>query len=129
QFGPSIYSRTPQLQEIINASKVSVFLLDPRQSVRMNETGSVENIRAYAKQQGISISEYELDIQFRCAGSESYIRWIEGAFCLEQQPPATWHHNGEYEVQIFDTPYELEDAIRARSREGHSARLVAGFCW
>jgi hypothetical protein len=129
QFGPSIYSKTPQLQEIINASKVSVFLLDPRQSIRLNETGSINNVRAYAKQQGIPITEYSLDLQFRCAGSESYINWIEGAFALEAQTSAAWHHNGDYEVRLFDSPHDLEQAIRARARQGHAARLVAGFCW
>jgi uncharacterized protein len=117
------------LQEIITASKVSVFLLDPRQSVRLNETGSVNNIRAYAKQKGIPVSEYSLDIQLRCAGSESYIRWVEGAFALEPQSSAAWHHSGDYEVRIFDTPHEIEEAIRTRAQQGHAARLVAGFCW
>jgi DUF2075 family protein len=129
QFGPSIYSKSPQLQEIINASKVSVFLLDPRQSVRLNETGSIDNIRAYATHRGIQVTEYSLDIQFRCAGSESYIRWIEGAFALEPQASAAWQHNGDYDVRIFDSPHVMEDAIRSRAHQGHAARLVAGFCW
>lgn len=129
QFGPSVYSLTPQMVEIINAANVSVFLLDPHQSVRLNETGSVANITAYAKRQGIPVSYYDLDIQFRCAGSEAYVRWVEGAFGLAPLAPATWHHNGDYEVRIVDSPHDLERAIRTRAAQGHSARLVAGFCW
>src|SRR5690606_38469486 len=64
QFGPSIYSNRPQAEEIIDAAKVSVFLLDQAQSVRLNEVGSVWGIEDYALSQGIPVQVYDLDTQF-----------------------------------------------------------------
>lgn len=129
QFGPRIYSRRPQAEEIIDAAKVAVFLLDRQQSVRLNETGSVEGIASYAAARGVPVQIYDLNTQFRCAGSESYVRWVEHALGLGAEGSLAWRRNGEYEVKIFDDPTELERAIRARADDGSSARLVAGFCW
>lgn len=44
QFGPRILSHNPQAEELIRASKVSVFLLDGQQSVRVAEVGSLDHI-------------------------------------------------------------------------------------
>jgi len=129
QFGPRIHSARPQAEEIIDAAKVSVFLLDQQQSVRVTEVGSVWGIKDYAESQGIPVHVYDLDLQFRCAGSESYIRWVEHALGLPAQHSLAWRRNNEYEVRIFDSPADLEQAIRRRAHEGYTARLVAGFCW
>ena len=32
-------------------------------------------------------------------------------------------------MRIFDTPADLEKAIRGKAADGRTARLVAGFCW
>lgn len=129
QFGPSIYSKRPQAEEIVDAAKVSVFLLDQQQGVRMNEVGSVWGIQDYAESQGIPVHIYDLDLQFRCAGSESYIKWVEHALALKPQQSMAWRRNNEYEVRVFDDVADMENAIRDQAAEGNSARLVAGFCW
>ncbi|MFO7965305.1 MAG: DUF2075 domain-containing protein [Desulfobacterales bacterium] len=129
QFGPMIYSDRPQAEEIIDAAKVSVFLLDQHQSVRKNEMGSVSVIKGYAESLGIPVSLYDLDTQFRCAGSESYIRWIEYVLGLSEEPSYAWKRNDEYEVKVFDQVEEMETALRQRRKGGNTARMVAGFCW
>ena len=129
QFGPSIYSKRPQAEEVIDAARVSVFLLDQAQSVRLNEVGSVWGIKDYAESQGIPVEVYELDTQFRCAGSQSYVNWVEYALGLSASNSTAWLRNGEYEVRMCASPREMEAAVRARAVEGSSARMVAGFCW
>lgn len=129
QFGPSIYSRRPQAEEIIDASRVAVFLLDQAQSVRLNEVGSAWGIADYARSKGIPVVTHDLDVQFRCAGSESYVKWVEHALGLREEQSTAWRANGEYDVRIFDTPGALEAAIREKAAAGRTARLVAGFCW
>lgn len=119
----------PQVGEIIDSALVSVFLLDRQQSVRANEVGSVSLIESYARQNGIETSEYDLATQFRCAGSESYIRWVEYALGLSPNRSLAWQRNNEYDVAIFDRVEHLESALRNRIAEGSSARMVAGFCW
>lgn len=129
QFGARMYSSRPQAEEIMDAAKVAVFLLDQQQSVRANEAGSVWAIQNYAESQGIPVSRYDLDTQFRCAGSDSYIRWVEYAFGLASEPSTAWLRNNDYEVRIFTDVAEMEVALRTRRDEVNSARMVAGFCW
>jgi DUF2075 family protein len=40
-----------------------------------------------------------------------------------------WETDQEFDFDIVDSPNELDALIRHRISEGHSARLVAGFCW
>lgn len=129
QFGPRVYSRRPQAEEIIDAARVSVFLLDQQQSVRNNEVGSVFGIQDYAESQGVPVQIYDLNTQFRCSGSESYIRWVEYMFGLPTEPTTAWLKNEEYEVKVFDDVAKMEQALRAKQTEGQSVRMVAGFCW
>ncbi len=124
-----VISDRPQHKDIIDAAQVSVFLLDQRQSVRTNEVGSVEAIRAYAEEQGLPVSYYDLTTQFRCAGSESYLRWVDHALGLSDAGSTAWKRNDEYDVRILDSPEEMEAALARRIDEGNSARMVAGFNW
>jgi hypothetical protein len=122
-------SDRPQVGEIVDAGLVSVFLLDHAQSVRSNEVGSVPLIEAYARDHSIPVSLYDLRTQFRCAGSDSYIRWVEYVLGLSPNRSMAWKTNDEYEVQVFDRVEQMELALQDRITEGASARMVAGFCW
>lgn len=65
-------SNLKQIEELLNVSKVAVFFIDDDQVVRPNEVGSVDYIKDYAQKNNCNILEYELDIQFRCGGSEAF---------------------------------------------------------
>src|SRR3989344_2692122 len=54
----------PQVEELLKVSKVAVFLIDDKQSVRPNEIGSSEYLKEYAKKYNCKIFEYELEAQF-----------------------------------------------------------------
>ena len=73
-----------QIQELLNAAKVSVFFIDDRQVVRPFEVGSSELIRAAAAESGAQLYEFDLEGQFRCGGSETFVNWVEN-----KVPPAT----------------------------------------
>lgn len=117
----------PQVDELLDAAKVCVFLLDEHQMVRPGEIGSPEHIRAAAEAKGADIYEFELEGQFRCAGSEDYIRWIDHAFGLSGDPDLSWRQ--DYALEICESPQEMEHKLQAHFDEGQSARMVAGFCW
>lgn len=119
----------PQVGEIVDAARVSVFLLDQNQSVRKNEVGSVRLIEEYAVSEGIPLSMYDLRTQFRCAGSDSYIRWVDHLFGFARNRSLAWKAQDDYEVRTFDQVQDLEYALISKVGEGCSARLVAGFCW
>ena len=128
----------PQAWHVIRASKVSVFLLDPAQSYRDNETTSIETIQSFAKEFGADFCRISLaGSQFRCSGSVEYMDWVDGILDMGAAPAAArrpalstrWRasHGGPFEFEIHDDPQSLEDALRERVGRGASARLVSSY--
>lgn len=123
-------SSKTQIQELIDASKTAVFFIDDRQIVRPGEVGASDLIRDYAARNGCSLEEHRLEAQFRCAGSSSFVNWIENTLGVEETATPIWDQRNEtFEFQIVSSPEELDRRIRSLSEIGHTARLVAGFCW
>ena len=58
----------PQVDELIAAARVPVFLLDEHQVVRPGEQGTIEVISAHAAKLGLKVDLVELHDQFRCGG-------------------------------------------------------------
>jgi hypothetical protein len=119
----------PQIDELIGAGKVSVFLVDDRQVVRPGEIGSSNHIREHAEGAGCRVLEYQLEAQFRCAGSDGFVRWVENTFGIERTANALWEGSEGFDFQIMDSPFAVEAAIREKAAAGFSARMTAGFCW
>lgn len=118
-----------QIDELIRASKVCVFFIDDKQVVRPDEIGSVEYIQNAAKDNKCYLHEYELDIQFRCGGSDVFVNWISNTLGVERTPNVIWEGDHLFDFRIFDSPLELEQAIKQKVQDGHTARMAAGFCW
>jgi hypothetical protein len=121
-------SDLPQVDEIILASKASVFFLDENQSVRPNEVGTVNLICNRARALGIEPVRVDLNTQFRCAGSAGYLQWLDGMLDLTG-PTRAQPWRDEFEFRLFDNPAAMESALRQRVVDGSTARMVAGFCW
>lgn len=118
-----------QIRELMDAAKTTVFFIDDLQVVRPGEVGSSELILRTADELGIVAYEHELEAQFRCGGSDAYVRWVENTLELDRNPNVMLDPNEEFDFDIVDSPQELEALIRGRSAEGFTARLSAGFCW
>lgn len=78
----------PQLDELLAAAWVPVFLLDQHQIVRPGELGTAEDISARAADQGMRVEVISLDEQFRCGGSERYVAWVEQLLGLRPRSAA-----------------------------------------
>lgn len=123
-------STRPQIQELIDASKVSVFFIDDRQVVRPDEAGSSQLIRDAADRNACVLEEHRLKAQFRCQGSDAFVTWVENTLGIEETATPIWDQRQEsFELRIVDSPETLDSLIRARNAEGYTARMVAGFCW
>jgi hypothetical protein len=122
-------SDLPQIEELLAAAKTAVFFIDDLQVVRPGEVGSAQLIRDAAARVGIPVFEHELEAQFRCGGSEAFVGWVENTLELDRNQFALWDPSEEFDFDVVDSPGELEALIRAKQREGYSARLTAGFCW
>ncbi len=118
-----------QLDELIAAARVPVFLLDDHQVVRPGEQGSVRDIAAYARSLGLDVHEIELGEQYRCGGSRAYVSWAEQLLGLAGDGPISWEGDDRFALEVADSPEDLEQRIRERAATGASARLAAGYCW
>jgi DUF2075 family protein len=120
---------TPQIQELINAARVSVFFIDQDQVVRPAEIGSIKHIKEYAAKNDCLLFEHELETQFRCSGSEAFVSWINNTLGIARTAHVLWTGEENFKFKIFESPESLEKAIRIKSQQGYSARMTAGFCW
>ncbi|WP_224349846.1 DUF2075 domain-containing protein [Streptomyces olivaceus] len=126
---PEHQGTKPQVDELLDASRLTVFFLDEGQSVRPNEVGTVDLIKDAAQRYGAQLLQYNLREQFRCGGSDAYVRWVRAVLGVTDGEPELWTPDGLMHIEVADSPEELERTIRAEALAGASARLVAGYCW
>jgi hypothetical protein len=119
----------PQVDELLDAARVPVFLLDEHQVVRPGEIGTVEEISGHAADRGLGVQHVCLDAQFRCGGSRRYEDWVLSLLGLGGRQPVTWAGDDHFDVSLAESPNELESVLRDRLEAGFSARMTAGFCW
>lgn len=118
-----------QIDELMSAARVPVFLLDEHQVVRPGELGTVDDIEAHAKVLGLAVERISLDAHFRCGGSEVYLEWVARLLGLAEGGPIPWPGDPAFAVQMADSPYGLEHVLRTHLDAGYGARMAAGFCW
>lgn len=119
----------PQIEELIDVARVPVFLLDEHQVVRPGELGTVPEIRAAAAAKGLECHVVALDSQFRCGGSDAYLRWVVRFLGLEDGGPVEWEPDDKMQLTVAESPQELEAFLETRRAQGYGARMSAGYCW
>ncbi|MFC8345157.1 DNA/RNA helicase domain-containing protein [Streptomyces sp. NPDC057280] len=119
----------PQIDELIDVARVPVFLLDEHQVVRPGEMGTVAEIKAAAARKGVACHVIPLESQFRCGGSDAYLRWVVRLLGLEPGGPVTWDPDDRMRLLVAESPQEMESFLEARRTEGYGARMSAGYCW
>jgi uncharacterized protein len=120
---------TPQADELVRAARVPVFLIDEYQGVRPYEIGTVTSIEQAAARNGAVVRRVDLDGQFRCGGSEIYVRWVEQLLGLRPGGPQTWPGDDTFRLLLADSPQQMEAELRSKINDGYISRITAGFCW
>ncbi len=118
-----------QIEDIINASRYSIFFVDDTQLVRPEDIGNVRNIRKAAKRFGAAVSEHTLDIQFRCSGMQGYINWVEHSLQIKDTANFDSWDPGVFTVELCDSPHDVYRKIQNHEEEGLQARMLAGYAW
>lgn len=138
QFGFAV-NLGPQAYHIIRSSTVSIFFLDPRQSFRERESTEIADIRKWADDLGAQfIGPVSLaDAQFRCGGSNEYIEWVDNVCSVQRQEeklgireasqPYAFPPKPAFDFTVFDTPFDMEQALRDSMAAGKTGRLVASY--
>lgn len=122
-------SDMPQIEQLIRCAKTAVFFIDDKQNVRSQEVGATELIQSISKEYECSFDQVELVSQFRCAGSDNYLDWLEAVLGYSQQKTKLMKDD-PFEFRIFDDPKKLFDVLNAEeNKKPNSARMVSGYCW
>ncbi|MFJ5219347.1 DNA/RNA helicase domain-containing protein [Streptomyces sp. NPDC088354] len=119
----------PQIDELLDVARVPVFLLDEHQVVRPGEMGTVAEIKAAAARKGLACLVVPLESQFRCGGSDAYLRWVVRLLGLEPGGSVTWEPDDRMQLRVADSPGEMEAFLEERRAQGYGARMSAGYCW
>ncbi|MCB0707592.1 MAG: DUF2075 domain-containing protein [Saprospiraceae bacterium] len=119
-----------QIKEILDASCFSIFFIDEKQRIHLDDYGEPALIEQFANEKGIKIHKLNLESQFRCNGSDGYLAWLDNTLQLRDTANKTLGNlDFEYDFRIFDNPTDLQEVIYHKNEVNNKARLVAGYCW
>lgn len=115
-----------QIDWILRKSRHQVFLVDEGQAVRPGDVPT-ESLRQLANDARSRERHYVLHTQMRVSGGATYLDYVRKV--LSDDPPREPAVIENYDVRFFDSPEDLEQAIRARDAEFGLSRLLAGYAW
>ena len=120
-----------QVKECINASLLTVFMLDEDQAVTTKDIGSIQEITKWCVELGSTIimrEETKLVSQFRCNGSDAYIQFIDNLLQRNEETLNVPLTELNYDFQVFDDACQMREALREKNAD-NKARMVAGYCY
>ena len=130
-----------QIKEIMRAARVSAFFVDDRQRVSLSDLGCSEAIYDAFDQvsdehldaNGNRPHEWvwrvlELNCQFRCAGSDEYMNWLDHLLQYDNLRPIKLRE-GAYDIRLVDDPTVMMAQIKEHNAVNNKSRVVAGYCW
>ncbi len=127
--GAFMYRGNNQVEDIIKAAVTSIFFIDDDQTVRPDDIGTVLEIEKVAESLGAPVYKMELEAQFRCAGAEGYINWVNDILQLKETANYDGWDKKSFEFKIFDDPNEMREAVKAKASQGNISRILAGYAW
>lgn len=120
-----------QVKECINASLLTVFMLDEDQAVTTKDIGSVDEISRWCRELGSTIimrEETKLVSQFRCNGSDAYIQFIDNLLQRGEETINVPLTELNYDFRVFDDACQMREVLREKNTD-NKARMVAGYCY
>lgn len=120
-FDPNV----TQLDWIRTQSDHQIFILDDGQSVIPADlpTNVIAQISDEAQAEG---RRYRLESQLRVQAGGDYVQHIREIVSGASPVPRPFKN---YDLQFFDDPAQMHEAIRRQNNELGLARVVAGFAW
>ena len=119
-----------QIKEIINAAKISVFFIDESQQVTINDIGTVDEIKKWAKHFNALIHEgeqFNLISQFRCNGSDQYLCVLDNLLGINDNPNKTL--DIDYDIKLFANANKMKEELKKKNEFSNKSRMVAGYCY
>jgi DUF2075 family protein len=123
------YRGDNQIEDVIKAGFTTILFIDDCQRIRPDDIGSVTEITRVAKLFNADIQEVELDAQYRCAGAEGFVNWLDDVLQIHETANFDGWDRKDFEFRIFDDPNALHRALKEKQRGGFTARMLAGYAW
>jgi DUF2075 family protein len=117
-----------QVMELIRSARCTVLFADDDQIVTLSDIGRIAELEHWAKAMGAEVTHLELASQFRCAGSDGYIAWLDNFLGIRETANTDFDREA-FDFRIVDSPMELHELIREKNKANNKARVVAGYCW
>jgi len=124
-----MYHGESQVDDVIRSSRITILFVDDQQQIRAQDIGSCQEIARIANDYGAEVIELTLEAQFRCAGAQGFINWVEDCLQLRPNANASGWDTDSFDFRIFDSPNTLYEKIREKQVEGMKARILAGYAW
>lgn len=132
--GKQSYRGTNQLEDLRKLGKVVVIIYDQHQVLRSQQIVEAAQLQRMVGEALKSDNLIELKNQLRIDANESTIQWV--CDLVDHQKVGKLQPDSKYEIKVFDSPKDLENAIQIKNRsdlDSHYAngisRLVATFDW
>ncbi len=141
--GVGLKKGTHMLKQLLNASRVSVFLIDEDQAVTKDDYASIDIIKEVAEDCGIRVIEGDdltLTTQFRVVGGDNYISFVK-YFLGYDVPKTKYKKNLNYEFEVFDKANDMMQKIIEKdacflnvdlttgNAKSGKCRIVSGYCY
>lgn len=128
--GKQSYKGENQLKDIIERAKVTIVMFDENQILTTEQYWEAQILEKYRNMAKLQGNYFELKKQLRMRASKEMIDWIDG-FTKERQIARLPQKKGGYEIKIFESPEEMENALQEKaSDEKHKlSRMIATYDW
>ena len=128
--GKQSYQGENQLKDIIERARVTVVMFDENQILTTEQYWEAQILNQYRELARCQNNYFELKNQLRIKSSEEMVEWIDD-FTKKRKVSTVPKNNGGYEIIIFESPLDLENALKEKaSDENHKlSRLIATYDW
>lgn len=128
--GKQSYTGENQLQDILERARVTVVMFDENQILTTEQFWEAELLEKYRNQARDAQNYLMLKNQLRMRADKMTLAWID-SFTKDRMIQKIPDSPENYEIRIFDSPDELEHAIRtkASSQKTSLSRIIATYDW
>jgi DUF2075 family protein len=117
-----------QIKELVRSASCTIFFADDDQIVTLQDIGTTEYLKTCSQESGAIVTEFELDSQFRCNGSDGYLSWLDHVLGLRETATTTLEEI-DYDFRVMESPEEMYNEVKRLNEVNNRSRVVAGYCW
>jgi len=121
----------PKIGDMIDKSKVVIYMLDERQSDDPREKVNIQRIEEEVEaarerlDEEIQLVHHTLEIQQRAGAISNLLPWLSNLLGYDGLPTVPLN----FPVTVYDSASELRRAVLRNSEDGVECAMTASYCW